>query len=58
MEDENPIEKARRNLAFVEARRGGSVKRQAELEIMAAFLDFMHPEMSEEQKRELIAGAE
>jgi hypothetical protein len=54
--DELPIEKARRNLAFVESRRTGNVQSQAQLE-MAAFLDFMHPDMPDEQKFALIRAA-
>lgn len=53
---EHPIERARRNLAFVESCRTGSVESQARLE-MAGFLDFMHPNMSDEEKHKLIRVA-
>jgi hypothetical protein len=58
MREEHPIERARRNLCFVEASRGSAnMKSQAQLE-MRAFLDFMHPNMPEDEKRKLIMAAE
>jgi len=53
----DPRDVARRNLALVHSKVGHNEKKNAELN-MAAFLDFMHPEMDEETKRELIRDAE
>jgi hypothetical protein len=55
--EELPIDVARRNLCFVETRKSGNIKAQAQLEMMA-FLDFMHPEMSLEDRFKLSRLAE
>ena len=57
MERDELMNKARANMALVDSLRGGSEKLQAERE-MAAFLDFMHPNMDDAHKHELIRAAE
>jgi hypothetical protein len=55
MTTEHPIERARRNLAYANSKTGTG-DAQARIE-MAAFLDFMHPNMPEDEKRKLINAA-
>ena len=53
---DDPREKARRNLAYCKASEGPDAQTNARRE-MAAFLDFMHPNMSDEDRAELIRNA-